>query len=167
MNGTESHNWKGKFASGNGLVQHVIMWANVDPDLCRHMTSVDRNELINILRLNKIIDDIIGAQCIMRSLKHLNKIGARTLVLNTSCTESVWEIVKRLCAFSIINGKSDNRCSWSYSPDGRRRGYDICMFLSDRWKMCPGIATILVEGDITEIYLLLSLFAYCVYDVAN
>ena len=36
-----SQQWRRVGAVG----QEVITWANVDPDLCRHMVSLDHNEL--------------------------------------------------------------------------------------------------------------------------
>ena len=37
MNATRPYKWKVNIGSGNGLVPSAITWANVDPDLCRHM----------------------------------------------------------------------------------------------------------------------------------
>ena len=34
----------------------VITWANVDQDLCRHMVSLDQNELIGVIAL--VLQDI-------------------------------------------------------------------------------------------------------------
>ena len=31
-------------ASGNAVKQQAITWANVDPNICRHMVSLDHNE---------------------------------------------------------------------------------------------------------------------------
>ena len=31
-----------------GVKQQAITWANVDPDLCRHMASLGHNELIKL-----------------------------------------------------------------------------------------------------------------------
>ena len=52
MNVIGLHWWSVNIGSGNGLVpsgnncqQQAITWANVDPDLCRHMVSLGHNEL--------------------------------------------------------------------------------------------------------------------------
>ena len=46
MNVTGLYWWEVNIGSGNGLVQ-ANTWANVDPDLCRHMVSPGHNELID------------------------------------------------------------------------------------------------------------------------
>ena len=37
-------------------MQQAIAWANVDPDLCQHMVSLDQNELICVIVL--VLQDI-------------------------------------------------------------------------------------------------------------
>ena len=50
--------WSVNIGSGNGLVPLVTShsWANVDPDLCDHMVSLDQNELIGVIAL--VLQDI-------------------------------------------------------------------------------------------------------------
>ena len=40
----EPHKWEVNIGSDDG-VQQAIIWANVDPDLCRHIASLDHNGL--------------------------------------------------------------------------------------------------------------------------
>ena len=57
MNVTGSYWWWVNIGSGNGLVPSAITWANVDPDLCRHMAALGHNDLK------------INAECIDKSNK--------------------------------------------------------------------------------------------------
>ena len=48
VHATEPHKSETNIGSDNGLVpsdNKAIIWANVDPDLCRHMASLGHNEL--------------------------------------------------------------------------------------------------------------------------
>ena len=35
--------WLVNVGSGNGLTQHAITWASVDPDVCRYTTALGHN----------------------------------------------------------------------------------------------------------------------------
>ena len=59
MNVTGLYLWSVNISSGNGLSairQQAIIWANVDPDFCRHVVSLDQNELIGVIAL--VLQDI-------------------------------------------------------------------------------------------------------------
>ena len=46
INTMEPYRWYVDIGSGNGFMPSAINWANVDPDLCRHMASLGLGELI-------------------------------------------------------------------------------------------------------------------------
>ena len=72
-------------------MQQVITWANVDPDLCRHMASLGHNELTDMTPMSSVIRPLPNPEIKALSLTKIDIFGG---------CRNMWTI--NACWFEII-----------------------------------------------------------------
>ena len=79
MNVTGPRWWSVNIVSGNGLVPSVITWANIDPDICRHMASLGHKVLIDLMQTRRCISESASLLRYQRGYQYNHPLRKLTL----------------------------------------------------------------------------------------